>query len=406
MSKILWIGDGGCNTGFGRVAHAIGDRLVDKGHEVHVLATNYKGDPFGSGKMNLWPAALRDSGDTYGMRRIVELLHILQPDVVFMLNDPQVLYKIIFENRFDPLKLLGKFPIITYIPVDGYGMPGKYEPVFVGTHVLAMSKHGQTQIPSAKLVYHGVDTHEFWPVSSQTPITTTDGSVLKTKADCKEIVGFPKDFFLIGRVDRNTGRKDYGALWKALQPVMRRHSDVLAYFHCKNVESSGVNLEALLSREPDTLKQFRLPANFDPMYGFPVQDLNALINSFDLFVSTSRGEGFGMTIAEALACGVPVIAQNVSAIPEVVGPGGELIDGQRELTVPFGQDQWLADIGAFSEAIEHAYTHRRWRREKGQAGRDHVTNTFQWDAAADDIHEYIGEVLTHGQEPSSSGVDD
>jgi glycosyltransferase involved in cell wall biosynthesis len=401
LSKILWIGDGGCNTGFGRVAHAIGDRLVDKGHEVHVLATNYKGDPFGSGKMQLWPASLRNQQDTYGQRRIIELLNGIKPDVVFMLNDPQVLLQLIFENSHDPLKLLARHKIISYIPVDGYSMPSMYQPVFVGTNPIAMSKFGQEQIPGSRLVYHGVDTDEFWPVSSQTPITLSDGSILKTKAECKEAVGFPKDVFVVGRVDRNTGRKDYGALWKALQPVLKRHSDMLVYFHCKNREPSGVNMEALLSRDRDTMKQFRLPANFDPMYGLDVQDLNALMNSFDVFVSTSRGEGFGMTIAEALACGVPVIAQNVSAIPEVVGPGGELIDGAREITIPFGQDQWLADIGAFTEAIEHAYNSRGWRREKGKAGRNHVTSTFRWDAAADDIHEYIGEVLTHGQGPSS-----
>ena len=403
MAKILWIADGGCNTGFGRVTHALGDRLVEKGHDVHVLAANHKGDPWPT-KVHLYPAAMRDQYDTYGMKRVIELLDGIRPDVVFMLNDPQVLRKIIFENRHDPMRLLSRHRIISYIPVDGYHMPSIYEPVFVGTSPITMSKFGQEQIPGSKMVYHGVDTHEFWPVSSQTPITLSDGTVLKTKAECREAAGLPKDVFLVGRVDRNTGRKDFGATWKALQPVMKRHPDVMAYFHCKADERTGVNMEALLSRDRDTMKQFRLPAGHDPMYGLTVQDLNALVNSFDVFVSTSRGEGFGMTIAEALACGVPVIAQNVSAIPEVVGPGGELIDGEREITVPFGQDQWLADIGAFSEAIEHAYNSRGWRREKGKAGRDHVTSTFQWDAAADDIHEYISEVLTHGQPAAPSSA--
>ena len=48
MSKVLWLGDAGCHTGFARVTHAIGERLVrDFGHEVHVLAINYDGgDPW------------------------------------------------------------------------------------------------------------------------------------------------------------------------------------------------------------------------------------------------------------------------------------------------------------------------------------------------------------------------
>jgi glycosyltransferase involved in cell wall biosynthesis len=119
-------------------------------------------------------------------------------------------------------------------------------------------------------------------------------------------------------------------------------------------------------------------------------------------VSTSRGEGFGLTLAESLACEVPVIAQNCSAIPEVVGPGGKLIEPGPPITVPFGQDQRLPNIEAFTEATEYAYLHRRWRRETGRAGREHVIRSFQWDDAAAKFHEYI-EVLAHGQREAADG---
>lgn len=397
MSRVLWIGDGGCTTGFARVTHSIGDRLVDRGHTVDVLAINHRGDPFDT-KVRLWMPTNRNAADTYGLSRVVELLSEVKPDVVVMLNDPQILQKYLFENRYDPLRMLAKHPIIPYIPIDGDNLPTTWQDTFMATHPVAMSKHGQDQIPGSQLIYHGVDSERYWPVSSQHPITIGDFTA-RSKKDCKQAVGLPEDAFVVGRVDRNTGRKDYAALWKALQPVMKQHTDVVAYFHCKGKdERSGTNLEALFSRDMDTMKQFRLPApdQFDPVHGFPEEWLNILYNAFDVFVTTSRGEGFGLTIAEALACGVPVIAQNVSAIPEVVGPGGELIEPQREITVPFGQDQWLADIGAFSEAIEHAYNSRGWRREKGKAGRDHVSRMFQWDAAADAFHEYIERVLAHG----------
>jgi glycosyltransferase involved in cell wall biosynthesis len=402
MSKILWIADGGCATGFGRVTHAIGERLVSKyGDEVHVLAINYRGDPYPT-NLHLWPPTLQRREDTYGLSRVIELLNKLQPDAVVMLNDPQILNKYLFENRFDPLKVLTRFPILAYIPVDGYDLPKLYDPVFAATKPVAMSKFGQAQIVGSELVYHGVDSDQFWPVSSERPIVLGDVRIT-SKRQAKEVVGLPKDEFIVGRIDRNSGRKDYAALWKALQPVMKRHSDLYAYFHCKGRdEQSGTNLEALLSRDPETRKQFRLPNpdDFDTIQGYPQEFVNCLYNAFDVFVSTSRGEGFGLTIAEALACGVPVIAQNVSSIPEVVGPGGELIEPQRAITVPFGQDQMLADIGAFSEAIEHAYSSSGWRREKGKAGRDHVTRSFVWDEAADKFHEHI-EVLAHGSDGNS-----
>lgn len=72
--------------------------------------------------------------------------------------------------------------------------------------------------------------------------------------------------------------------------------------------------------------------------GFVPEDkLSMYYNSCDIFVLPSLQEGFGMVMAEAMACGKPVIATNTSAIPEVLGDAG--------LTVP------PRDSRALSEAV-------------------------------------------------------
>ncbi|GAB4366835.1 MAG: hypothetical protein Kow00121_04570 [Elainellaceae cyanobacterium] len=51
-----------------------------------------------------------------------------------------------------------------------------------------------------------------------------------------------------------------------------------------------------------------------------------LYNAADILVAPSLAEGFGLTLLEAMACGTPVITSNCSAMPEVAGEAGILID--------------------------------------------------------------------------------
>jgi glycosyltransferase involved in cell wall biosynthesis len=58
----------------------------------------------------------------------------------------------------------------------------------------------------------------------------------------------------------------------------------------------------------------------------PDADLAALYTGALCFVYPSLYEGFGLPLLEAMQCGVPAIASNTSALPEVVGDAGVLID--------------------------------------------------------------------------------
>ena len=51
-----------------------------------------------------------------------------------------------------------------------------------------------------------------------------------------------------------------------------------------------------------------------------------LYNAADILIAPSLHEGFGITLIEAMACGTPVITANVSAMPEVVGDAGILVE--------------------------------------------------------------------------------
>lgn len=56
------------------------------------------------------------------------------------------------------------------------------------------------------------------------------------------------------------------------------------------------------------------------------EDLPEIYNAADMLIAPSLHEGFGMTLLEAMACGTPVITSKVSAMPEVVGDAGVLVE--------------------------------------------------------------------------------
>lgn len=403
--KILWMSDAACTTGFARVTHSIGERLVeDYGHEVHVLAVNYRGDAWPCERpghdhqtpLRLYRPDIMLSKDIYGMTRVIEMLAKVQPDAVVMLSDPQLIMNFLFNNPHDKERILLRLaPILYYVPCDGINLPKPWTTVLPKVaNVVAMSKWGQEQYQPSKMVYHGIDQELWWPISEK-PKTTTTGIVCKTKGDCKEAFGMDRDRFLVGRIDTNSARKDYPALVKALWPLMRKYRDIDAYFHCQDESAeNGVRFQAMLSREPDVdTDRFKFPGLHTSFEGWAQQDVNVLLSAFDIFVSTSRGEGFGLTLAEAAACGIPILAQNVSAIPEVVGPGGILLEPKDLFTVPSGEDVWLPDVGAFSAAIEKLYLSSGLRRDLGAAGAKHARG-MTWDHAAAKFDEYLSALGT------------
>jgi glycosyltransferase involved in cell wall biosynthesis len=83
-----------------------------------------------------------------------------------------------------------------------------------------------------------------------------------------------------------------------------------------------------------------------------VPDVNAWFGRASLLVHPARWEGFGLAVLEAMLAGLPVVATNVSALPELV------VDGETGFLVP------PDDPAAIARAIEQALA----QPELGQAG--------------------------------------
>ncbi len=391
MARILMLADAGASTGFATVTQNIGDRLVrDYGHDVSVLAVNWRGDPVDSPMKFYLPTQLIPS-DLYGQSRFVELLGRLVPDVIWILNDPAVVMNFMFANQWDAERVLwngfptsrGVFrpPIVHYCPIDGIESPGSWSILDQRVTRVAMTKFGRdTAMPEAPVVYHGVDHEVFKPMS---------------KTEAKRLLGYDPDRFLIVRADKQSLRKDYPSLWQALRPVLRRHSDIDVHFHCQPKASDGYDMRAVMWNDEDIRERVSYSANLGGYVGWPDSQLAILLAAADLYVSTSWGEGFGLLNLEAMACGTPVIAQDCSANTEVVGPGGLLVKPKGYITAPMGQKQALPDVDGFTEAIETLYRDRKTRRQLGKAAVEHAAK-FTWDYAAGAFSTIIEMLIAQG----------
>jgi glycosyltransferase involved in cell wall biosynthesis len=79
---------------------------------------------------------------------------------------------------------------------------------------------------------------------------------------------------------------------------------------------------------PDWMR--RPPAHVRLLGELPEAELVALLGAADCMLSPSSYEGFGLTFAEAMACGTPVVGVATTSIPEVVGEGGLLVEASGE----------------------------------------------------------------------------
>jgi glycosyltransferase involved in cell wall biosynthesis len=93
------------------------------------------------------------------------------------------------------------------------------------------------------------------------------------------------------------------------------------------------------------------------------------------FVYPSLYEGFGLPVAEAMACGAPVIVSSASCFPEIVGDAGVLVDPR--------------DVAAQAQALTELCTNEARRQELSAKSRERA-RLFSWgDAARRTLEVYL-----------------
>ena len=175
----------------------------------------------------------------------------------------------------------------------------------------------------------------------------------------------------------NTGgihydRKGFGDMLTALAPFMSRRRDAVLYLHTLPTGHEGINLPVLMNVAGiDLSRVFWADQYLLKKQAIRDEDMASIYTSFDVLLATSHGEGFGLPVLEAQACGVPVIVTNCTAQPELVGapwsydaqearrePSGWIVAAEPDWNPKHGS--WFArpNIGQITLALEDAYQHK------------------------------------------------
>ena len=423
--KLLLVSDM-AQTGFGRVGRELATRLLAMGWDVRIIGINWRGIDgeisavIGKGTIDqqagrieatiatmradplidrIMPAGAAGDGMGHNLTSPAidgRLWAGWKPDAAIVVADPRAMWIRLITDE----GAIGRsgIPVLNYVPIEGGGLPADWKLIWEHVTPVAMSAFGQAQLETltgkpVALAHHGV-SDAFRPLSPADP-GIFRGKPVTSRDGAKEAIGY-RGRRIILRTDRFITRKNYPAWFRVLRPILATRPDLIALAHTVPLDDQGQgNIWQLISREAGARTigigqsgdaiwehpQFRLTGWHNSYTGLTDDELRVLYCAADLLVSPTMAEGFGLTLAEAMGCGVPVVATDYSAVSEVVGPGGVLVPIERLFTNPYAHEWALVDEPAMTRAVEALIDKPARRRSLGEAGRRHV-GQFTWAATA------------------------
>lgn len=163
--------------------------------------------------------------------------------------------------------------------------------------------------------------------------------------------------FCLLNVGSNHSRKNIDAILQALPPLKDSGIPVTFWKVGKNFTEAQ---RAFIS-------EHGLNENTD-YFGQPsLEMLIKIYNSADVLIAPSLYEGFGLTVLEAMACGLAVITSNVTSLPEVAGDAAILVEP--------------TDVGAIAAGVERLYKDPEYHQKMVHKGIERAAQ-FSWENTA------------------------
>lgn len=324
MKRILWHSTPGhIATGYGQQTRVFVPAIASAGYEIAVSAiqdqyhTAMREDilHFANGpRINLGNDFIDAHIDVYKPDAVISMID------TFIVDTPKITSRV----PWHPFVMVDSDPIHPVVDASLHGAGKAISCTKWTQRIMEKAGYESYYCPLA------INTDDYYPV---------DKEEARDTLSC-ELHRDLKGKFLVVSVAANMSRpcrKNFGAMLKAWSIFHKIFPESYLYIH---TETTGT-----LSRGEDMMRSVRL-YNVEDSVIFPDQYkyvtglygekyLNTVYNAANLYLCTSRGEGFGLPIVEAQAAGCPALTPCWGAMEEL-NFSGCLADG----------DTWMYDPGA------------------------------------------------------------
>jgi len=339
-------------TGYGTQTALFTPRLQALGHDIAVIANwGHEGAPINWGNVQVFGRSFHPFAldIMYGHSRT------WKADALITLMDTWVFTP-------DDLK---EIPWIPWYPVDMDPIPQAIvDKLKRARAIIAMSKYGKEEAQKTGFdplyVPLGIDTNIYKP---------------KDMAQSREDLQLPPDKYIIGMVAMNKGnpsRKAFHQTIAAFAELKKKHADAVLYLHTFDGKRNDGNMVDLV--ESCRFCGLKIGYHYQPGFleadvifadqyryalGYPPEIMATLYSAMDVFSLVTMGEGFGIPIIEAQACGTPVIVGDWTSMPELCGSGWKVSkDDAEPLFTNLSAFHYLPKPAAIAEKFEAAYRMR------------------------------------------------
>lgn len=313
---------------------------------------------------------------TFQIDKVLKLVSIVKKESIDIIHTHTALPGMIIS------RIAGKLTntsVITHehglFPINSKPLIGKYQ-IWLNKFTAKFDDKSiaVSHYTKEKLIERGMSPNKICVIYNGIEMPDLKNNKNNLKKNCYEKLDLPTNIFLVGLIGRIDKMKGQEVLIKAIPHVIKKNPS--AYFLIIGEDFKGGNYIQELKNIVE-----KLGINKYIEFAGYRDDVIDLMNSFDLFVLPSFGEGLPVVILEAMAAGKPVIATSVGGNSEVV------LDGETGTIIP------PEDPEALTKAVIYHLENPEISKEMGRKGYDRVKENFTKKQMVEKTFQIYEEVL-------------